>query len=90
VYCLRHTALTRLAEAGVDAFTLARIAGYSSITITQRYCHPQADAIERAFAKGENGYSLLSEGETCQELPLEILPPGSENEDRSPVHREVR
>jgi hypothetical protein len=30
---------------------LARIAGHSSITITQRYCHPQADAIERAFAK---------------------------------------
>jgi integrase len=50
-YCLRHTALTRLAESGCDAFTLARIAGHSSITITQRYCHPQADAIERAFAK---------------------------------------
>ena len=50
-YCLRHTALTRLAEAGCDAFTLARIAGHSSITITQRYCHPQAEAVERAFAK---------------------------------------
>ena len=31
-------------------FTLARIAGHSSITIIQRYVHPQADAIERAFA----------------------------------------
>jgi site-specific recombinase XerD len=50
-YCLRHSALTRLAENGCDAFTLARIAGHSSITITQRYCHPQADAIERAFGK---------------------------------------
>jgi site-specific recombinase XerD len=49
--CLRHTALTRLGEAGCDAFTLARIAGHSSITITQRYCHPQADAVEAAFAK---------------------------------------
>jgi hypothetical protein len=48
-YCLRHTALTRLAESGCDAFTLARIAGHSSITITQRYCHPQAEAIEAAF-----------------------------------------
>lgn len=46
---LRHTALTQLAQAGVDVFTLARIAGHSSITITQRYVHPQADAIERAF-----------------------------------------
>ena len=47
---LRHTALTQLAQAGADVFTLARIAGHSSITITQRYVHPQADAIERAFA----------------------------------------
>lgn len=63
-YCLRHTALTRLAEAGCDAFTLARIAGHSSIAITQRYCHPQSDAIERAFAKAENGRELLTEGES--------------------------
>jgi len=49
-YVLRHTALTRLGET-CDAFTLARIAGHSSITITQRYVHPQADAIERAFSK---------------------------------------
>lgn len=48
-YILRHTALTELAEAGCDVFTLARIAGHSSITITQRYVHPQADAIQRAF-----------------------------------------
>ena len=49
-YILRHTALTQLAQQGCDAFTLARIAGHSSITITQRYIHPQADAIEPAFA----------------------------------------
>ncbi len=50
-YVLRHTVLTRLADAGCDVFALARIAGHSSITTTQRYVHPQADAIERAFAK---------------------------------------
>jgi integrase len=50
-YCLRHTALTRFAESGCDAFTLAKIAGHSSITITQRYCHPQAEAIQNAFAR---------------------------------------
>jgi integrase len=48
-YVLRHTALSQLAADGCDVFTLARIAGHSSITITQRYVHPQADAIERAF-----------------------------------------
>ena len=61
-YCLRHTALTRLAESGCDAFTLARIAGHSSIMITQRYCHPQADAIERAFAKLSSGKEVVTEG----------------------------
>lgn len=59
-YCLRHTALTNLAAAGCDAFTLARIAGHSSITITQRYCHPQADAIERAFTKLTSEKAALS------------------------------
>jgi integrase len=49
-YVLRHTALTNLARKGADAHTLARIAGHSSIVITMRYVHPQADAIERAFA----------------------------------------
>jgi hypothetical protein len=33
-----------------DAHALAQIAGHSSIVITMRYVHPQADAIERAFA----------------------------------------
>ncbi|MFL6306084.1 MAG: tyrosine-type recombinase/integrase [Candidatus Sulfotelmatobacter sp.] len=50
-YILRHTALTRLGEqAGGNVFALASIAGHSSITITQRYIHPQADAISRVFA----------------------------------------
>jgi len=52
-YVLRHTALTQLANSGCDVFTLARIAGHSSITITQRYVHPQADEIERAFLQVE-------------------------------------
>lgn len=43
-----HDAAIQLADAGCDVFTLARIAGHSSITITQRYVHPQADSIKRA------------------------------------------
>jgi integrase len=53
-YVLRHTALTRLgASAGGDVFVLARIAGHSSITVTQRYVHPQADAIDRVFTASQ-------------------------------------
>jgi len=50
-YCLRHTAGTMLGESGCDVFTLARIMGHGSILITQRYIHPQAESIERAFSK---------------------------------------
>ena len=54
-YTLRHTALTKLGEkAGGDVFVLARIAGHSSITVTQRYIHPQADAINRVFAASQS------------------------------------
>src|SRR6516165_3886914 len=59
-YVMRHTALTRMAPF-CDAFTLARIAGHSSITITQRYCYPQADAVEAAFSKFGSRSELVAE-----------------------------
>ena len=53
VHSLRHTALTRLGEAGADAFTIMRIAGHSSVTISQRYVHPSPEALEGAFERLE-------------------------------------
>jgi integrase len=54
-YTLRHTALTNLGEAaGGDVFVQARIAGHSTITVTQRYIHPQAAAINRVFAASQS------------------------------------
>jgi len=57
-YSLRHSALTMLASVGCDAFTLARIAGHASIRTTERYIHPQADAIERAFESLAGGHKI--------------------------------
>jgi integrase len=80
-YVMRHTALTRMAPF-CDAFTLARIAGHSSITITQRYCHPQADSVEAAFSKFANRGKLVTDAghrekqppfSTDAEQPLSIL-----------------
>lgn len=45
--------LTRLGEAGVDAFTIMRIAGHSSITVSQRYVHTSPESLERAFERLE-------------------------------------
>lgn len=49
IHSLRHTMLTRLGEAGADAFTIMRIAGHSSVTASQRYVHPTRESLERAF-----------------------------------------
>jgi integrase len=51
LYSLRHTFLTRLGESGCDAWTLARIAGHSSISISARYVHPSEDAVLCAVEK---------------------------------------
>jgi integrase len=51
LYSLRHTFLTRLGESGCDAWTLARIAGHSSIAISTRYVHPSEDAVLAAVAR---------------------------------------
>src|SRR5215469_14562260 len=45
LYSLRHTFLTRLGESGCDVWTLARIAGHSSVSISSRYVHPSEDAV---------------------------------------------
>jgi integrase len=60
LYSLRHTFLTRLGESGCDAWTLARIAGHSSITISARYVHPSEDAVLAAVERlggHKNGHS---------------------------------
>jgi integrase len=54
VHSIRHTMLTRLGEAGADAFTIMRIAGHSSVTVSQRYVHPTPEGMERAFQRLES------------------------------------
>jgi len=51
LYSLRHTFLTRLGASGCDVWTLARIAGHSSVAISARYVHPSEDAVLSAMEK---------------------------------------
>jgi integrase len=51
LYSFRHTFLTRLGESGCDVWTLARIAGHSTIAISSRYVHPSADAVMLAMGR---------------------------------------
>lgn len=53
-YILRHTALTNLGER-CDPFTLARIAGHSSIVMTLRYVHPRMRRVKGVLGVADGG-----------------------------------
>lgn len=53
MHSLRRTFGTRLGEAGADAFTIMRLMGHSSVTVSQRYVHPSPETVELAFARLE-------------------------------------
>jgi hypothetical protein len=40
LHSCRHTMLTRIGEAGADAFTIIKSAEHLSVTVGQRYVHP--------------------------------------------------
>ena len=62
LHSLRHTCLTRLGEAGADAFTIVKLAGHSSVTISQRYVHPTGETMELAFHRLESLNRKVLEG----------------------------
>lgn len=73
LYSFRHTFLTRLGESGCDAWTLARIAGHSSVAMSTRYVHPSEDAVLAAVERlaGHNighTHGMVETTETLQKL----------------------
>jgi integrase len=54
LHSLRHTFGTRLGEAGADAFTIMRLMGHSTVTVSQRYVHPSPESIELAYERLTN------------------------------------
>jgi integrase len=50
---LRHTFLTRFGASGADVFSIKRIAGHSSVTVSEKYVHPTPESLERAFQRLE-------------------------------------
>jgi integrase len=49
----RHTYGTRLGETGADAFTIMRLMGHSTVTVSQRYVHPSPEAMDNAVTRME-------------------------------------
>jgi len=48
---LRHTAASRMVQAGVDLVTVSKILGHSSIQMTMRYAHPTPENMLQAVEK---------------------------------------
>lgn len=49
LHSTRHTFCTRLGERGADAFAIQKLAGHSSILISQRYVHAQGPRLNTAI-----------------------------------------
>ncbi len=68
--------LTRLGEAGADAFTIMRIAGHSSVVVSQRYVDPSPESLERAFerleAMNRQAAGSLPEGGILHGVPTKV------------------
>jgi integrase len=45
---LRHTAASKMVEAGVDIVTVSKILGHASLQMTMRYAHPTPENMRRA------------------------------------------
>jgi integrase len=74
LYSLRHTFLTRLGESGCDAWTLARIAGHSSVAMSARYVHPSEDAVLGALDRLSGHNFGHSGNESTSTLATNALP----------------
>jgi len=71
---LRHTAATRMANRGADAFALAEIFGWSDVRMALRYTHATDEAKRRAVEnlvreKGPSDESVTNEKGRVAALP---------------------
>ena len=57
-HTLRHTAITHLAQAGVDLPTVKRISGHKTLAMVERYSHQNGEHIKSAMDKLDARYRL--------------------------------
>jgi integrase len=60
---LRHTATTRLADAGINIIVIAEILGHSDIRTTKRYSHAMDETMRGGRKTGRNGRGAANVGQ---------------------------
>src|SRR5262249_46590385 len=71
---LRHTGLTRMADAGVPVHVLRKIAGHGSLVTTQRYLHPDSQSIAAAGAALSAHLTAMTAGWSQSGPKLRLVP----------------
>ena len=63
IHDLRHTFATRLAQAGVDLYTISKLLGHKTLVMTTRYSHHNTESIRHGVdILDKNGYNLATIG----------------------------
>lgn len=70
LHSLRHTAASKMVEAGVDLVTVSKILGHASIQMTMRYAHPTPENMKLAVEKLSEAFGKSRE----KVVSLEIKP----------------
>jgi integrase len=69
IHSMRHTFGTRLGEAGIDAFTIKKVMGHSTVKVSERYIHPNEEASARAIAELQKRHRSTTISTTDSEPP---------------------
>jgi integrase len=64
LHSLRHTFGTRLGETGADAFTIMKLMGHSSVTVSQKYVHPSTEAMQLAIERMGGDFGVPTKSPT--------------------------
>ena len=57
---LRHTFATRLAQNGVDIYTISKLLGHKDIQMTQRYSHHSPESLRDGIQVLEVSHNLVT------------------------------
>lgn len=90
---LRHSAATRMADAGIDVRSICEILGHATIQLTMRYAHATDDAKRRVtealerYALSDTPVHSVAGGATCDTDLPQICPTQPKNSSGGPGGR---